>query len=64
MFKKIEMLEKKFENFEKSQNEMNEILKKKQLNTQFVEEAIIIDVKYVNAGAERMMLIDMLQSQL
>ena len=35
------------------------------LNNNFVEEEIVIDIKYVNAGAERMMLIDSgLQNQL
>ena len=33
------------------------MLKNKLVSTQFVEE-FVIDVKYVNAGAERMMLID------
>ena len=54
MFKKVEMIEKKFEKFEK---EIKEMLKNKLVSTQFVEE-FVIDVKYVNAGAERMMLID------
>ena len=48
MFRKVETLEKEFEKFKKSQNEIKEILKDK----------IIIDVKYVNAGAKKMMLID------
>ena len=34
------------------------MLKNKLRDTQFVEEEIVIDVKYVNAGEERMMLID------
>ena len=54
LFKKVEMIEKKFEKFEK---EIKEMLKNKLVSTQFVEE-FVIDVKYVNAGAERMMLID------
>ena len=58
MFRKVENLEKEFEKFKKSQNEMKEILKTKLISTQFVEEEIIIDVKYVNLGAERMMYID------
>ena len=58
MFKKIEMMEKKFEKFEKAQNEMKEILQNRLISTQFIEEEIIIDIKYVNAGAERMILID------
>ena len=36
---------------------MKEILKDKFVNTQFVEEEVIVDVKYMNAGALRMMLI-------
>ena len=34
------------------------MLKNKLIDTQFVEEKIVIDVKYVKAGADRMMLID------
>ena len=33
------------------------MLKNKLIDTQFVEEEIVIDVKYVNVGADRMMLI-------
>ena len=51
-------MEKEFEKFKMFQNEMKEILKTKLINTQFVKEEIVIDIKYVNAGAERMMLID------
>ena len=58
MFTKVEKLEKEFEQFEKSQNEIKEILKKKLISTQFVEEEIVIDVKYGNEGQERMLLID------
>ena len=52
------MMKKKFEKFEKAENEMKDILQNKLISTQFVEEEIVIDVKYVNVGAERMMLID------
>ena len=38
--------------------EMKYFLKNKLINTQFVEEEIVIDVKYVNDGTDRMMLID------
>ena len=38
--------------------EMKEILKGKLVNTQFVEEEMIVDVKFMNAGAPRMMLMD------
>ena len=58
MFTKVEKLEKEFEQFKKSQNEIKDILKNKLISTQFVEEEIVIDVKYVNEGQERMMLID------
>ena len=58
MFKKVENFENEFEKFMKSQNEIKEILKNKLISTQFVEEEIVIDVKYVNEGQERMMLID------
>ena len=34
------------------------MLKGKFVNTQFVEDEVIVDVKFVNAGAPRMMLID------
>ena len=58
MFRKVENLEKEFEKFKKSQNEMKEILKNKLISTQFVEEEIVIDVKYVNDGTDRMILIE------
>ena len=48
MFKKVEYLDKK----------IKDILKNMLINTQFVEEEIVIDVKYVNEGTDRMMLID------
>ena len=38
--------------------EMKEMLKCEFVNTQFVEEEIIVDVKFMNAGAPRMMLMD------
>ena len=49
---------KKVENLEKEMKEIKDILKNKLINTQFVEEEIVIDVKYVNDGTDRMMLID------
>ena len=58
MLRKVENLEKGFEKFKKSQNEMKEILKTKPISTQIVEEEIVIDVKYVNSGDERLLLID------
>ena len=48
MFKKVETLEKY----------MKEMQKGKLINNNFVEEEVIVDVKYINAGALRMMLID------
>ena len=51
MFKKVETLE-------KDMKEIKEMLKGKFVNTQFVEEEVIVDVKFMNAGAPRMMLID------
>ena len=58
LFMKVEVIEKKFEKFEKEMKEMNKKLKEKLIDTQFVEEEIVIGMKYVNAGADRMMLID------
>ena len=58
MYKKIEVMEKKFEKFEKAQNKMKDILKNKLISTQFVEEEIVIDVKFVNDSSERIMLLD------
>ena len=49
---------KKVENLEKDMKEIKYILKNKLINTQFVEEEIVIDMKYVNDGTDRMMLID------
>ena len=37
---------------------MKEMLKGKFVNTQFVEEEVIVAVKFMNAGAPRIMLID------
>ena len=38
--------------------ELKEIIKGKVINGHFVEEDVIVDVKFLNAGASRMMLID------
>ena len=46
MFKKVEKLEKEFDEFKKSQDEIKEMLKT--INTQYVEEEIVMDVKYVS----------------
>ena len=49
---------KKVENLEKEMKQIKDILQNKLINTQSVEEEIVIDVKYVNDGTDRMMLID------
>ena len=46
----------KVENLEKEMKEIKDILKA--INTQYVEEEIVIDVKLVKEGQERLMLID------
>ena len=51
MFQKVETLE-------KDMKEIKQTLKGKVINGHFVEEEVIVDVKYMNAGAPRMMLID------
>ena len=58
LYKDVEKIKKKSEKLEKGLNEVKEILKNKLISTQFVEEEIVIDVKYVNKGEERMMSID------
>ena len=37
---------------------MRDMIKGKVINRHFVEEDVIVDVKFINAGAPRMMLID------
>ena len=44
----MEKIEREIDEFKKSQNEIKEILKT--INTQYVEEEIVIYVKYVNEG--------------
>ena len=56
MFKKVEKIEKKNEEFEKSLNEIKEMLKT--INKHYLEEEIVIDVKYVKEGQEKVILID------
>ena len=58
MFKKVETLEKDMKGIEKYMTEIKEMLKGKFMNTQFVEEEVIVDVKNMNAGAPITMLID------
>ena len=49
---------KKEETLEKDMKEMKELLKGKLIDNHFVEKEVIVDVKYMNARAARMMLID------
>ena len=58
MFKKVELIEQKLPTLEKSINTVLEMMKKKTVNTQFVKEEIIIDVKYVEKNVDNMMIID------
>ena len=54
----IELIEQKRPTLEKSINTVLEMMKKKMVNTQFVEEEIIIDVKYMEKNVDNMMIID------
>ena len=56
MFKKVEKIEKEQGEFKKSLDTIMEMLKT--INTQYVEEEILINVNYVSKGQERIMLID------
>ena len=58
LFKKVENLEKDNKEIKETMEELKEILKGKVINGCFVEEDVIVDMKYMNAGAPRMMLID------
>ena len=58
MFKKVELIEQKLPTLEKLINTVLEMMKKKMVNTQFVEEEIIIDVKYVEKNVDNRMIID------
>ena len=49
---------KEVENIKKDIIEMKEMMKGKFINNHFVEEDVIVDLKYMNAGAGRMILID------
>ena len=49
---------KTLKNLEKEMKEMKEMLKGKVINGYFVEEDVIVDAKFMNARAPRMMLID------
>ena len=51
-------LYKTVKNLEKEMKEMKEMIKGKVINGHFVEEDVIVDVKFMNAGVPRMMLID------
>ena len=54
MFRKVEKIEKEQGEFKKSLDIIMEMLKT--INTQYVEEEILINVNYVSEGQERMML--------
>ena len=61
MYKKVELIEKKLEKVEKVEKSINEIIammKKNPISTQFVEEEIIIDIKYVDESVDNNMIID------
>ena len=56
MFRKVEKIEKEQGEFKKSLDTIMEMLKT--INTQYVEEEILINVNYVSEGQETMVLID------
>ena len=56
MFRKVLKIDKNNEELKKELQEIKEMLKT--INTQYVDEKIVIDVKYVNEGQEILMLID------
>merc|ERR1712237_35299 len=56
--KKVESNEKKLSTVEQSVKKIEEMLKKVTINTQFVEEEISIDIKYVQRETENSMIID------
>ena len=56
MFRKLEKIEKEQGEFKKTLDTIMEMLKN--INTQYVEEEILINMNYVSKGQERMMLID------
>ena len=58
LYKDVEEIKKKSENLEKGLNQLREIRKNKLISTEFVEEEIVIDVKHMNKGQKKMMLID------
>merc|ERR1711905_37893 len=61
LVKKVEGIEKKINTIEKSiagVSRIEEMLKKGMINTQYVEEEIFIDIKYVQRETENSMIID------
>ena len=61
LFKKVEEIEKKMEKvdrMEKSVGEMMEMLKRNPINMKYVEEEIIIDVKFVDTNIGQRMIVD------
>ena len=58
MLKKVEAMEKDNVAIKTSIKNIEEMMKKVTINTKFVEEEIVIDVKYVEKDIENMMIID------
>ena len=61
LFKKVELIEKKLEKVEKVEESVNKImdmLKKNPINTKYIEEEIVIDVKFVDSNIGNKMIID------
>ena len=61
LFKKVEQIEKKLEKVdkvEKSVNEMMEMLRRNLINMKYVEEEIVIDVKFVDSNIGNNMIIN------
>ena len=57
-FKKVEEIESKFEKVDKSVSEIMEMLKKSPVNMKFVEEEIIVDVKFVDVNIGTRIIVD------
>ena len=61
MFKMMENIKKKVEivpELQREVKELKEVIRGKVISGHFVEEDVVIDINYVNDGAERMMLVD------
>ena len=57
LFKREETLEKDNKEIKNEMKEIKELLKGKFINNHFVEEEVVVDIKYMNAGAPKIMLI-------